>query len=312
MDIFKLKPTDTQYFSITEEIYFDKTGRNYPYKNKNNAGGPLYHAVCPECGNPTEIRCIAETKDASKKPYGKHYPRHVPDLAMHDDGVYQNCSLRGDVSIGSKGHRTNEDFSHEILRLLVDHALVIRDLFAKCIGVTVSEHLFKVMVKEFVTRNSFRCKGVRPSNLPFAIAYWAENQSLMLQPVSDAALRKAIADSKDFDISDSGKAVRAAGTEDDVAVKFYFSGHHQGKEKDNESNTINLYVAKYKGIDRKTTLYSKKVSYTNGEFFAAILKEMRSTTDAAIAKRAKWSEMARTIVMAHCPEALSGTSAISL
>ena len=312
MDIFKLKPTDTRYFSITEEIYFDQCGRNYPYKNKTYKGGPLYHAVCPECGNPTEIRYIAETKDATKKPYGKHYPHHVPDLAMHDDEAYQNCSLRGEVSIGTRTHRKNEDFSHEILRLLVDHALVIRDLFAKCIGVTVGKTLFKLMVKEFVTRNSFKCKGVRPSNLPFAIAYWAENQSLMFQPVSDSTLRQAIAESKDFAISDRGQAVLADGTASDVAMKFYFNGHHHGKETDNEPNSINLVVAKYKGIDRKAKLYSKKIAYTNGEFFAAIKKEMRSTTDAAVAKRAEWSAIAREIVMAHCPDALTSNSAISL
>jgi hypothetical protein len=316
MNIFKLRPGDSGFIPLTEETYFAASQRKAPYKTTTKDGRALYLAVCPECGNPIEIRNLGPVADTNledaKKPFGKHYIFDVPGLADSDRTRYEECSLRGEVSIGTKKLRKSKEFNHQLLRLIVEHALVIRDMFVQCIGVTVSERLFTTIINEFVSRESYKSKGVQPSNLPFAIAYWAENQSLMGQLVSDSGLRAALTGKKKFCIGERGDVARREGIPFSNQVRFYFAGrhkddgegHHKGNEERDEPNIIKLHVASYNGETLGTDIYTKPVYYRNNDFFDAIKRETRATTAAAVAKREKWSAIVRAIVEQSCPEAL--------
>lgn len=199
MDTFKLTPGVGREIPITEDNYFRATQRHELYCSTAQSGNALYLAVCPECDNPIEIRNLGAVHDVNrddpKKPFGKHYVFTVPGLAVANRTAYENCSKRGHVTLGTSEHRSNDRYNKELLRTLVDHAAVIRELLADALGVTVGQRLFERLVDQFVRRSAYKCKGVQVSNLPYAIAYWAENQSIWKQVVRDPALRAAIKDS---------------------------------------------------------------------------------------------------------------------
>lgn len=312
MDIFKLKPGDRDYYTLTEEIYFTQTQRRPPYTATAQSGKALYLAVCPDCGNAIEIRNIGPVEGENKhhpgKPFGKHYKLNIPGLLTYNQARYDQCSLRGEVSIGAKMHRSNDEFNKEILRLVVEHADVIRTLLAPCMGVTVGAKLFESVIEEFVSRESYKSAGVQPANLPYAIAFWSENQNLWGQVVNDNYLIAAINADKAgwFQVGADCRIQSTPQAPFGAQIRFHFPSHKKGDLKTGEANTITLAVGRYPPNEvRGEIFFRKTLEYRNSDFLEAVEKERRHQDDNAKARRAKWTNIARQVVMKHRPDALA-------
>jgi hypothetical protein len=297
MDIFSLHPNLPEYFSITEEMYFEKTQRRQPWATQTKKKTPLYLATCPECKNAIEIRELdrvrGENERAPMEPFGKHYQHDVPGLEIiYSQEAFDNCSLRSKFSLSASEPRANQDFNDEILKRLVEHAGVIREVIMSSTGIKLGPKLFEMMVKKFIEESRYKCKGVIPSNLPFGLLYWSESQGLIGQYLSTKAadIENAIAGSEHFCIDGRQiiskhwrEKLLAAAKENKPKPNYpvwgphkiaFFMGRrvHRGNEESNESNQMTLTITEHTNNKPKgTAIYSKKISYSNNYFPNAIV-----------------------------------------
>ncbi|MDE2585160.1 MAG: hypothetical protein KGN39_07130, partial [Betaproteobacteria bacterium] len=198
------------------------------------------------------------------EPFGKHYLCDVPGLGIvYNQAAYDNCSLRGKVSLGTSEPRNNAVFNDFILQMLVEHASVIRGIISRTTGVKVGPSLFSSMMKKFITESRYKCKGVIPSNLPFAMVYWMESQSIVGQYVFDEELIAAVDRSKNFCVVDERivprewgdilAAAKAAGQPAPEKLPWgrhklaFFLGKrvYRGNESKGEPNRMTLKVTEH-------------------------------------------------------------------
>ncbi|MBA5639464.1 hypothetical protein H3H37_20585 [Duganella sp. LX20W] len=326
MDIFALYPTSPGYDFITEDTYFEKTQRRFPWAThtKSVPKSPLYLATCPECKNAIEIRELdrvrGENERAPMEPFGKHYQHNVPGLdIIYDQAKYDNCSLRAKVSLSSSEPRLSQAFNDEVLKLLVNEAAVVREVLATTVGIGFGDRLFESMLKTFIEQGRYRCKGVMPSNLPFALLYWTESQWITGQYVSSEKhieIERAIENSQHFCMSGrqiSSKHWRdkqSAAARDKTPLPSrpdwgphrlaFFMGKRvvRGDERKGEKNHMTLTLTEH--TNNKPTgnpIYKKKISYSNNHFPNAIRafeRRMSKPEEAAetLAKRIRAGKLA--------------------
>lgn len=332
MDIFALSPDTSEHF-ITEAIYFEQTQRRPPWvtKTKSEPRQPMYLATCPDCKNAIEIRELdrvrGENDRKPREPFGKHYPHDAPGLGItYNKTAYENCSLRGKVGLGTSTHRSNKAFNEAILRMLVEQASVVRGVMSNFTGIKIGPKLFDTMMKKFITETRFKCKGVIPSNLPFALAYWMESQSIVGQYIFDADLVAAVNRSKHFRVFE-GQIVSlgwVAPLEDAKKrgvpapknlswgphkLAFYLGRRvYRGDESKGEPNQMTLKVTEHENnAQRGVEIFSKEISYYNSHFPNSIATAARPNSALAAEKkhqddRVKYGEIA----FAHISPLLPG------
>lgn len=322
MDIFALRPDSTEHFFITEAIYFEETQRRLPWATKTkNEPKPLYLATCPECKNAIEIRELdkvrGENARAPMEPFGKHYKYNVPGLdIVYDQAAYDDCSLRGKVSLGTSEPRNNVAFNESILQMLVEHASVIRGIISHITGIKVSPRLFDSMMQKFIVESRYKCKGVIPSNLPFAMVYWMESQSIVGQYLFDEELIAAINRSKYFCVADGRVvprewvSIRAAEKKEGRPAPEKLSwGRHKlafflgrrvsrGNESKGEPNQMTMKVTEHKNnAPLGSEILAKEILYYNRHFpnaVSAAIKPKSSPDDdkKAQADKVQYGELA--------------------
>ncbi|MCC2972918.1 hypothetical protein [Massilia sp. IC2-476] len=321
MDIFALWPDRPGYAFITEEAYFSSTQRRQPWATETRSlpKRPLYLATCPECKNAIEIRELDRIRGENDRdptaPFGKHYKHDVPGLRVtYNQDAYDNCSLRGKVSLSSSEPRKNKEFNAEILRLLVENAAVVHEVIAAKFGIRPGAGLYEKMLKNFIEQARYECKGVLPSNLPFALMYWNESQSLIRQTVTDTEMQDAITKSRHFCLD--GRTINSRHWQDAVLadpglasskpdwgphrIAFFMGGRvHRGNELTGEPNHMTMTITEHIGNAPKgTPIHSKKIEYSNRHFPNAIASFERRLTgkdedaERGLAKKIKWGNIA--------------------
>lgn len=296
MDIFALRPSSSKHYFITEARYFEKTQRRPPWSThtKSIPHKPLFLATCPDCKNAIEIRELDrphQQNGRTVQPYGRHYTLSVPDLDItYSQEAYDNCSLRGEESLSSDRPRGNKAFSDSILMMIVEHAAVIREVMATTLGFSVGKTLFESLIRKFVTETRYQCKGVIPSNIPFAIIYWCESQVMVGQAVRDANSELASAitnNSEHFYLkgkqiySHHKRKLEEADTSPSARhgwgphrLAFYMGRRvHNGNEQIGEPNHMTLNITEH--TDNKpsgTRIFTHKITYSNLHFANAINK----------------------------------------
>ena len=95
MNVCKFSTGADEEFPIERDIFESKTYKQYPYYQisgssvTSSKNGNIHFAVCPACDNPIQIMGLYKTN----KPFGKHYPKTVPDLAEYNQEAYEYCPL---------------------------------------------------------------------------------------------------------------------------------------------------------------------------------------------------------------------------
>ena len=86
MDVFKTKPGIPESLHILEETFTNATNKQVPYYTEGEHGrNARCFAVCPLCDNPIQIIGLYKAHDEGRKPYGRHYPKDILDLANYDE-----------------------------------------------------------------------------------------------------------------------------------------------------------------------------------------------------------------------------------
>lgn len=323
MDIFALWPDQAGYSFITEETYFRLTQRRQPWATvtKSLPKRPLYLATCPECKNAIEIRELDRVRGENDReptvPFGKHYKHDVLGLRItYDQNKYDGCSLRAKVNLNSSERRINREFNTEILQLLVENAAVAHEIITTTVGIRPGAGLYERMLKNFIEQARYECKGVLPSNLPFALVYWNESQSLIGQTVAikEINMLDAIAQSKHFCLDGQkinskhrrDALLAAGGVEPSKPdwgphrIAFFMGGRvHRGNEHKGEPNHMTMTITEHTNNEPEgKSIYSKRIEYSNRHFPNAIAeferRLMAADEDAvrALAKKIKWGSIA--------------------
>lgn len=210
--------------------------------------------------------------------------------------------------------------------MLVEHAAVIRGTISHVIGIKVGPKLFEFMMKRFIEESRYKCKGVIPSNLPFAMVYWMESQRLVGQYVFDAEMVEAVNKSLHFCVyneqiipkewrkirEDAKRAGQQAPTKNQWGphkLAFYLGRRvHRGAEHNGEPNHMTLKVTEHpnnKQLGRE--IYSTKIEYSNSHFFKAIAAAERvlaqpENTQEALRKKIEAGDMAFTYIAPLLPK----------
>ncbi|HFP6618499.1 TPA: hypothetical protein ACHJ3L_006367, partial [Pseudomonas aeruginosa] len=91
MDVYKLKPEETDERPIERERFEEETRRQEPWFSTSENGTEGHFAVCPACDNPVQIIGLYHLPANVARPYGRHYARSVRDLAEADEEARENC-----------------------------------------------------------------------------------------------------------------------------------------------------------------------------------------------------------------------------
>ena len=333
MDIFALWPDQPGHHFITEDTYFGLTQRRKPWatETKSSPKRPLYLATCPECKNAIEIRELDRVRGENARqptePFGKHYKHDVLDLRItYNQSKYDQCSLRAKVSLSSSEPRTNQGFNDEILKLVVEHAAVIHEVIASKFGIKPGPKLYEGMLRKFIEEARYKCKGVNPSNLPFALIYWSESQTIIGQYVSgkEVEMQEAITLSKHFCLD--GRQIISKHRRDALLATdgttsssklgwgphriAFFMGKrvYRGDERSGEPNQMTMTITEHTDNEPKgKPIFSKPIEYSNSHFPNAIAKfserlasgDERATE--AIEKKIKWGTVAYNLAKPLLP-----------
>lgn len=314
MDEFKIRPGDNQEtFDLTEDIYFEKTNRQAPYKNRSLSDGKktMYFATCPECENPIEIRNLVKDGSISdsypEKIFGQHYLHFHPgvlSLARNgriDRDAYEDCSYAGDRTLRKNGPvRANNKVNDQILQSLAVHACRIKRLINLCLGVNVTNKLFLEIIDEFVGGEGYRHRAVTIRNLPYAVAFMSERQTLAGYVRDDATdLRDAIVKSDWFDI-ESGLIIKKKkqGIPENANIGFFFSRFRVADYGTGEPNRMRLNVKIFRGREEVGVIYRSDREFYNNDFKDSVKNNQPWVSTEQIQDM---SDMVKLIILKHRP-----------
>lgn len=206
MKEFKLFVGDNIFYPIEKDVFEEVTEKREPYY-QGNGNESRQFAVCPLCDNPIQI--IGLYKEAAAvQPYGKHYCRSVPKLAIHDETTYQCCPYASNTY--QKVFEKSDIFNNLSLKNLNIYKLV-HDHFDKIVyvlNVTMDIHVTKALAKEmlidFLKMRGHQYRGVTYSNIPWVLAYLSARRNLDGTLVrKDSKMFKALVDTDGIFFSES-------------------------------------------------------------------------------------------------------------
>jgi len=171
MNTFKLRTGFSQVYRITPAIYEKQTKKRSLYVRKKD-GKDSYYAVCPECDNPIQIIGLyKETREAGKKPYGKHYKGTIPALATYCEEDYLECPYSNSKWKKPSGKRSPDsplaNRMYSTLREQFDRVIY---LLNKQTGLFISKRLAKEMLLTYIQNQGWLYKEATLNNLPWLFA----------------------------------------------------------------------------------------------------------------------------------------------
>ncbi|MGK7030921.1 hypothetical protein N1Z36_00034120 [Pseudomonas aeruginosa] len=221
MDVYKLKPEETDERPIERERFEEETRRQEPWFSTSENGTEGHFAVCPACDNPVQIIGLYHLPANVTRPYGRHYARSVRDLAEADEEARENCPYFK-PRVHQKTERKASVRRHASENTKnTDRA--VRQGYLPAAERTGREYLSKPGYPDAGTIQ----KGERislywgnPDQYPWIFAYMADSQSLFGQLLLDDDLVKAV--SAEVPAASVDKYGRVSSKVDESGRKEYF------------------------------------------------------------------------------------------
>lgn len=196
VDIIKFRVDETMHYPIEKELFEQKTGCNTPYcetPNKPDDGSQF--AVCPACNNPVQIIGLYKKTQHTDKPFARHHPSSVKDLAKYIQENYDYCPLRAKRTRRSeyaKRARGNELSMSIIQRLVTEFDKIIYYMESK-IGIFISDNLARDMLKRYFANEGYRFYDSSLMNIPIKFFHGSlKSWGLYGRFVRNESLQKAI------------------------------------------------------------------------------------------------------------------------
>lgn len=198
MDCFKIKTGIGSIYPISERNVIRMLGKGAPYYRVMPNGRESFFAVCPCCENPIQIVGIFKnTKEAGRKPYGKHCKGSIPQLAEYCQEDYYNCPY----SKPQKKER-NTDYrsadsrvAQASLHLLAEQFDRVIYILSKDMEVRISQSVAEEMLKSYVNNKGWLYRDSTLNNLPWKLAESARGIKLFGRLIySGGLLEQALRD----------------------------------------------------------------------------------------------------------------------
>ncbi|HHH9391422.1 TPA: hypothetical protein ACP319_006378, partial [Pseudomonas aeruginosa] len=150
MDVYKLKPEETDERPIERERFEEETRRQEPWFSTSENGTEGHFAVCPACDNPVQIIGLYHLPANVTRPYGRHYARSVRDLAEADEEARENCPyFKPRVHQKTERKASVDGTPLKILKILIEQFDRVVYLLRKELGVNISQNLAIRMLEQY-------------------------------------------------------------------------------------------------------------------------------------------------------------------
>lgn len=275
MDIFKTKPGVSRVIKINEKNFTEATKQEPPYSIDNKRGGLSHYAVCPECDNPIQIiGLFKNTPESGRKPYGKHHPNSIPDLAEYNADDYEDCIYSNPKWRKDKvRRRPNSKIEKKTLNLLREQFDRVIYVLSKDIGIHISANVAKKMLRIYIGEEGWRYRNATLNNLPWAFGETAPGLPLFGQSIiKDGELHKAIAlKCPEVHFEDSfSNYVRIKNREGKfIDLSYVMYNHQKNVENDILHETIDLIVSRGR-VPNVQTIFHKTIEIRT-EYFLNLL-----------------------------------------
>ena len=221
MDVYKLKPEETDERPIERERFEEETRRQEPWFSTSENGTEGHFAVCPACDNPVQIIGLYHLPANVARPYGRHYARSVRDLAEADEEARENCPyFKPRVHQKTERKASVNGTPLKILKILIEQFDRVIYLLRKELGVNISQNLAIRMLEQYRRERGYLYTGATLTNIPWIFAYMADSQSLFGQLLLDDDLVKAV--SAEVPAASVDKYGRVSSKVDESGRKEYF------------------------------------------------------------------------------------------
>lgn len=278
MDVFKLQPTDDDCIKLKNEIFHRATGKQYPYYQIKN-GRAQHYATCPACDNPIHIVNLdVETKVDSLgrklSLFAKHAKSDVDGIGRFDQAAYDDCPLANPEAFTGTSQRATGRASAEIVQLLIEFADAVEMVIRSATGVQFSEDAFGRILRAFKAEEGYLYRHVSKFNLPYAMMYMAEYQSIVdMVTAKGSAIREAIeTNSQYFYTNKIGRVSRKKGSaRADIGM---FLTKHVVPSSADKPQTVAMVVEERLG-DARQVVAELEIEVDQAYFYNTVAKRRR-------------------------------------
>lgn len=274
MDLFKVKTGVAHILKITPENYLNATGKKHPYIQKNSKGDESYFAVCPECENPIQIiGLFKSTAEGGRKPYGKHTPKTIPQLAQYSHPDYLDCSYANPKWIRKAGKRSpGGKVAQEMLGLLREQFDRIIYLLQRDTDVYISYDTAKRMLQTYLANEGWLYRTATLNNLPWTFGEVESALPLFGRKIrADSPLYKALAEKcPDVELVPLGKYAKVMNRDRQyINLSYLLLDHKRSVTDEHLTETIDFWV--YKGnAPHLETIFRKTITIETDYFMNLI------------------------------------------
>ncbi len=271
MDVFKTKPGIPESLHILEETFTNATNKQAPYYTEGEHGrNARCFAVCPLCDNPIQIIGLYKAHDEGRKPYGRHYPKDILDLANYDEEAYYGCYYanpdRKKSVIKRKPETARSMAMYNLLREQFDRLIYILET---SIEIKISYAFAEEILTQYLFNEGWLFYESTYANLPWMLIYamqakplinrWILKGGMLYQFLQESC--KAV---KLTDIPDS-KFAKVEAKNGFVDLSFYLCNHKIAKDGESIKETYKLVI-----VENDTVIFERVISVEQ-DFLAKLI-----------------------------------------
>ncbi len=255
----------TVYKTIEIKAFEADTLMRSPYYQKGTDGNIQQFAVCPACNNPIRILGLYKPTQISPRPFGKHFEKSIPGLAVYDKEGYEYCPYAARSRILAPDSRLSKPTAttKAIIGLLKAQFDRVAYIIQKDTGVVVTENLARKMLKAFIQSQGHLYTGATLMNIPWIFAYMAFSQSLNNRIILNAELREAILEQVPQLEFNGNQLVEKS--KNFLPIEFCFI-HHVSRLVENSLEENLTFCVSIKDKGKKKILYEKRVVFEHNYF----------------------------------------------
>lgn len=237
MNIFKLRTTDTEFFTLTKERFEQQTQLKEPWYN-HQAERERHFAVCPACNNSTQIIQL----------YGEAQSLHAKhnlnvSVGYQDREILQYCPYySGRTALTIDSRRQQEDtVSTEIKHILIASFDRVVYFIKKTIGIRLSSRAQKNMLENYKNSRGWLYSGANLMNIPWIFLYQGRARTLAGLGIINDEIRRALIEwNNNISFDQYNQIVFPAGEYLDLNVSFF--DHRQTISGDTLDESLQMII----------------------------------------------------------------------
>lgn len=244
------------------EVNFERlTNKEYPYMRMGRKDY-VYHAICPECGNPidiTNLYCKEKARHNGKiVTHARHSGGPVSGFAFYNEEDKKNCPLYKPTPLGDKTVRDNE-IQNDDLRLYIEKHRdeILKDL-QKITGLNLSQNVLATLFNNFMIARAYRYRAVNKYNIPYCVMYYQQPFTIYGQYIHSADIMNAFKSKGQSVELVNGQIKRKPNTKNFATVKLVFSNYR----RQNEKQFLRMSIYEESASGRKGIIYRRVLEMT--------------------------------------------------